>query len=126
MYNGIYYDKPKHHSDLAAVIGRAQLAGCEKLIVTGSDVAESKKALELAERYRESSSAGGDVLPVFKLTSLRPSSRTHLHDPGSAPVLLLSIHRGRHEARVLPVLHVLPGLFLGSTDSLRGLRRDGS
>lgn len=55
MYNGIYYDKQKHPSDLGAVIVRAKLAGCEKLIVTGSDLAESKKALELAEQYRGSS-----------------------------------------------------------------------
>jgi TatD DNase family protein len=37
---------------LDAVVERARSVGCDKLIVTGSDVKESRKAIELAKKYR--------------------------------------------------------------------------
>lgn len=37
--------------DLDAVIGRAKVAGVEKMIVPGTDIESSKKAIELARRY---------------------------------------------------------------------------
>jgi TatD DNase family protein len=35
------------------VIDRAKEAGCRKLIVTGSDLGESRKGVELARGYRK-------------------------------------------------------------------------
>ncbi|KAG9237308.1 deoxyribonuclease-like protein tatD [Amylocarpus encephaloides] len=51
VYSGLYHGTQRHAADLASVVQRAKDAGCMKLIVTGSDLAESEKALELAEQY---------------------------------------------------------------------------
>ncbi|TVY51871.1 Deoxyribonuclease Tat-D, partial [Lachnellula suecica] len=51
VYSGLYHGTQRHPSDLPAVIGRAVKAGCRKLIVTGSDVEESRKAVQLAKQY---------------------------------------------------------------------------
>jgi len=53
VYSGIYHDKQAHEPDLDAVIKRAVAAGVQKFMVTGSDLEESKKAVELARRYCE-------------------------------------------------------------------------
>ena len=54
MYEGIYHGKKAHDSDLEHVIQRAQAVGCKKLMVTGSNLDESKRALQLAKDYRKS------------------------------------------------------------------------
>ncbi|RAL65526.1 hypothetical protein DID88_001092 [Monilinia fructigena] len=51
VYSGIYYDTQRHPADLPSVISRAITAGCEKLIVTGSDLEESRKAIELSKEH---------------------------------------------------------------------------
>jgi len=51
-YSGIYHGKEAHENDLDAVIKRATAAGVKKFMVTGSDLAESRKAIELAKAYR--------------------------------------------------------------------------
>ncbi|KXJ86660.1 hypothetical protein Micbo1qcDRAFT_190465 [Microdochium bolleyi] len=51
IFRGRYHGKQRHPDDLSAVISRAQEVGCQKLIVTGSDLTSSKKALELAKEY---------------------------------------------------------------------------
>ena len=48
MFQGVYRGKPKHEGDLAAVLSRAVGAGVEKIMVTGTDVDESKAAVALA------------------------------------------------------------------------------
>ncbi|KAF8474919.1 hypothetical protein BDZ91DRAFT_650451 [Kalaharituber pfeilii] len=51
MYRGIYHGKKHHEEDLHDVIQRAKEAGCAKMMVTGSDLEESKEAVRLAEQY---------------------------------------------------------------------------
>ncbi|KAM5351911.1 hypothetical protein ACJ41O_004634 [Fusarium nematophilum] len=51
IFRGRYHGKERHPDDLAAVIGRAHQVGCSKLIVTGSDLGNSRQALQLAEDY---------------------------------------------------------------------------
>ncbi|KAM0427000.1 hypothetical protein ACHAPT_007898 [Fusarium lateritium] len=51
IFRGRYHGKERHPDDLAAVIGRAHDVGCTKLIVTGSDLGNSRDALKLAEAY---------------------------------------------------------------------------
>ncbi|KAI1813045.1 hypothetical protein GGS20DRAFT_577896 [Poronia punctata] len=51
IYRGVYRGKTKHQDDLQAVVSRAKEVGCEKLIVTGSDMTSSKHALEIAKEY---------------------------------------------------------------------------
>lgn len=54
MYSGSYHGTKRHASDLPAVLKRAKEAGCQKLILTGSDLEESKNALAIAKEHRES------------------------------------------------------------------------
>ncbi|KAG9247574.1 deoxyribonuclease-like protein tatD [Calycina marina] len=51
VYNGIYHGTQRHPDDLSDVVQRALDIGCSKFIVTGSDLEESKQAVELAKRY---------------------------------------------------------------------------
>lgn len=45
--------RPKYHEDdLGDVIQRAKDVGCQKLMVTGSDITESRKAYKLAQDHR--------------------------------------------------------------------------
>ncbi|CAJ2510817.1 Uu.00g064420.m01.CDS01 [Anthostomella pinea] len=51
IFRGKYHGTQRHPDDLSAVISRAQEVGCHKLIVTGSDLATSRHALEIAGEY---------------------------------------------------------------------------
>ncbi|KAI0438085.1 TatD family hydrolase [Xylaria telfairii] len=51
IFRGVYNGKERHPDDLPAVVSRAQQVGCHKLIITGSDFASSKRALEIAKEY---------------------------------------------------------------------------
>ncbi|CAD6445391.1 cc727ed2-b524-4dde-b3d2-03732c7db9e2 [Sclerotinia trifoliorum] len=51
VYSGIYYGTQRHPADLSSVISRALTAGCQKFIVTGSDLAESRKAVQLSKEH---------------------------------------------------------------------------
>ncbi|KAH7321221.1 hypothetical protein B0I35DRAFT_477728 [Stachybotrys elegans] len=51
IFRGKYYGTQRHPDDLDAVVGRAKEVGCEKLIVTGSDLGNSREAIQLAEEY---------------------------------------------------------------------------
>lgn len=52
VFRGIYHGKTAHEDDLRDVIRRAVDVGCIKLMVTGSDLEESRKAVEMAEDHR--------------------------------------------------------------------------
>ena len=52
IYRGVHHGKQAHEDDLTHVIARAAKAGCRKLMVTGSDLSESEKAVQLARDYR--------------------------------------------------------------------------
>lgn len=54
MFNGSYHGKQAHEGDLDDVIQRARDVGCAKFMVTGSDLVESARAVEIARSYRES------------------------------------------------------------------------
>ncbi|KAI0970968.1 TatD family hydrolase [Xylaria arbuscula] len=51
IFRGVYHGKERHPDDLQAVVSRAQEVGCQKLIVTGSDFASSRHALEIAKEF---------------------------------------------------------------------------
>ncbi|PTU17325.1 hypothetical protein P175DRAFT_0106705 [Aspergillus ochraceoroseus IBT 24754] len=51
VFQGNYHGKQVHDSDLDDIIQRARDVGCEKFMVTGSDLKESKHAIELAQNY---------------------------------------------------------------------------
>lgn len=48
MYSGVYNGSKKHEPDLKQVLERSWESGLEKIIITGGNLEESKKALELA------------------------------------------------------------------------------
>ena len=52
VFRGIYHGKQAHEDDLNDVLQRAVDAGCVKLMVTGSDLEESQKAVKMAEEHR--------------------------------------------------------------------------
>lgn len=72
VFQGIYHGKKAHECDLKDVIQRATAVGCVKMMVTGSDLKESRKAVKLAEDYRtlvEPLNAGA-VYKIFSYSSL--------------------------------------------------------
>lgn len=54
MFRGEYNGKQVHDDDMADIIQRARDVGCEKFMVTGSDLEESRHAVQLARDYRMS------------------------------------------------------------------------
>jgi len=52
VFSGVYHGKRAHDDDLEDVVQRALDVGCEKMMVTGSDLNESTHAIQLAEKFR--------------------------------------------------------------------------
>lgn len=52
VFQGVYHGRRAHESDIGDVIHRATAAGCLKMMVTGSDLEQSRMAVKLAEDYR--------------------------------------------------------------------------
>ena len=53
IFQGIYNGKQAHESDFDNVLQRAVDVGCEKFMVTGSSLEESRRAVKLSEQHRE-------------------------------------------------------------------------
>lgn len=53
VFRGEYHGRQVHESDLDDIIQRAREVGCEKFMVTGSDVEESRRAIEISQNYRK-------------------------------------------------------------------------
>lgn len=53
IFRGIYHGKRAHEDDFDGVLKRAVDAGCVKLMVTGSDLVESKNAVKIAQEHRK-------------------------------------------------------------------------
>ncbi|KAJ5547793.1 Deoxyribonuclease Tat-D [Penicillium frequentans] len=51
MFSGTYHGNQAHECDLDDVIQRARDVGCEKFMVTGSDLVESEEAVKIARNY---------------------------------------------------------------------------
>ncbi|KAI9729932.1 MAG: hypothetical protein M1818_008372 [Claussenomyces sp. TS43310] len=75
VYSGMYHGTQRHPNDLAGVLSRARDAGCQKLIITGSDIDESKKAIEMANEHR----------PATLLSQLRDLASSH--SASSSPIV---------------------------------------
>ncbi|KAI8083087.1 uncharacterized protein BX664DRAFT_339790 [Halteromyces radiatus] len=50
MFQGIYREKQVHQDDLELVLERAKKAGVERMIITGTNLADSKEAIEMATK----------------------------------------------------------------------------
>lgn len=51
MFRGMYHGKHVHAPDLTAVLNRARAAGVQRLLITGTDLQESRDALKLAQEH---------------------------------------------------------------------------
>jgi TatD DNase family protein len=51
VFRGFYHGKRAHEDDLADVVARAREVGVEKMMVTGSDLKESKHAIKVAREH---------------------------------------------------------------------------
>lgn len=49
MYSGVYNGSKKHDPDLQHVLQRSWAAGINKIIITGGNLEESEKALEISK-----------------------------------------------------------------------------
>ena len=49
MYQGEYHGSKKHEADLEQVLLRAWDQGLDKMIITGGNLEESKKSIEIAK-----------------------------------------------------------------------------
>lgn len=49
MYSGMYNGSKRHEIDLQQVLNRSWSVGLSKIFITGGNLEESKKALELAQ-----------------------------------------------------------------------------
>lgn len=72
QYSGLYHGTQRHPSDIYEVIERAKSIGCTKMIVTGSDIESSTRAIELAKVFRTPS-------PFLPLSSPRARSFAIAH-----------------------------------------------
>jgi TatD DNase family protein len=66
VFRGLYHGKQAHEDDFEDVLQRAKDIGCQKFMVTGSDLKESKHAVALAEAHRK-------FLFLFPETTKRPN-----------------------------------------------------
>ncbi|KAL2867899.1 3'-5'-exodeoxyribonuclease [Aspergillus lucknowensis] len=51
VFKGNYHGKQVHDNDLDDIIQRARDVGCQKFMVTGSDLEESQHAIDIANKY---------------------------------------------------------------------------
>ncbi|KAI9054073.1 hypothetical protein LZ554_001244 [Drepanopeziza brunnea f. sp. 'monogermtubi'] len=72
VYTGLYNGTQRHPSDLHDVVRRARDVGCKKLIVTGSDLKHSERALDLCDEFPGTVYATIGVHPC-NASSLTPS-----------------------------------------------------
>jgi len=77
VYTGLYHGTQRHEDDLSAVVQRAKDIGCEKLIVTGSDLEHSRDAVRLAEEHSNTIYATIGVHPC-NAQSLSPETLSSL------------------------------------------------
>lgn len=54
VFRGIHHGKKAHEDDLDDVLQRAMDVGCVKMMVTGSDLEQSEKAVRMAKEHRMS------------------------------------------------------------------------
>ncbi|RMZ81444.1 hypothetical protein DV738_g2150, partial [Chaetothyriales sp. CBS 135597] len=77
--SGIYHGKQAHPDDQKDVIQRALDVGCTKLMITGSNLVESRHAVSLAKQYHFDSYADGPDALLDELRSLAIEARESGH-----------------------------------------------
>ncbi|KAI4629288.1 uncharacterized protein J4E87_003552 [Alternaria ethzedia] len=81
IYRGEYHGTKRHEDDFEDVIQRAVDAGCKKFMVTGSDLSESKHAVEIAKAHPGQ---------CYATVGVHPCSAKHFDTHPGGPSELLS------------------------------------
>lgn len=90
QFRGIYRDKQKHPSDFADVWARSKAVGCDKWLITGGDLADSREALQLAlteDTYpstEEDLARRGDGVSWMITAGVHPTRSTELDSDSEA------------------------------------------
>jgi TatD DNase family protein len=91
VFRGEYHGTQRHDNDFEDVIQRALDAGCEKFMITGSDLAESKHAIEIAKAHPGR---------CYATVGVHPCSAKHFDShPGGPSELLSALRQLATEAR---------------------------
>ncbi|OAK95816.1 Mg-dependent DNase [Phaeosphaeriaceae sp. SRC1lsM3a] len=85
IFRGEYHGTKRHEDDFEDVIQRALDAGCKKFMVTGSDLEESKHAIEIAKAHPGQCYATVGVHPC--------SAKQFDSHPGGPPELLSALRK---------------------------------
>nr|AIF71153.1 TatD related DNase [Phytophthora capsici] len=103
VFTGLYRGKQKHESDFTAILARAKAFGVDKIIVTGGNLEESRKALHLAQQHE------GDGFPqLFSTVGVHPTRCSEFAADGNNPdayfaQLLAICEQGKSEGKVVAV-----------------------
>jgi TatD DNase family protein len=82
MFQGVYRGKRLHPPDLAAVLDRALARGVRRIVITGTDLPDSRRALELARAINRSGAHPG--LRLFSTVGLHPTQTAAELEPPPA------------------------------------------
>nr|AIF71151.1 TatD related DNase [Hyaloperonospora arabidopsidis] len=103
VFQGLYRGKQRHESDLPTILARAKTCGVEKIIVTGGNLEESRKAVQLVQ---ENSS---DAFPrLFATVGVHPTRCNEFEADGRTPdsyfaELLAVCVQGKEEGIVVAI-----------------------
>ncbi|GFZ50121.1 Deoxyribonuclease Tat-D [Saitozyma sp. JCM 24511] len=80
QFEGTYHGRQKHSSDLEAVVSRAKGKGVERILITGTSLEESRRALELARCFGLHSTAGCHPTSASEIESYPGGAERYLAD----------------------------------------------
>ncbi|CAI5727883.1 unnamed protein product [Peronospora destructor] len=98
VFTGFCRGKQKHESDLTTILTRAKAFGVEKIIVTGGNLEESRKAL-----IKDNES--GALPELFSTVGVHPTRCSEFEaDPDAYFAELLALcEQGKHDGRVVAI-----------------------
>jgi TatD DNase family protein len=82
MFQGEYRGKTLHPPDLISVLRRAVAANVRRIVITGTDLEDSRRALALAREVNRSGAVPG--LRLFSTVGVHPTRTADLEPPASA------------------------------------------
>ncbi|KAF2280605.1 deoxyribonuclease tatD [Westerdykella ornata] len=91
VFRGEYHGTQRHEDDFEDVLQRGLDAGCKKFMVTGSDLEESRHAIEIAKKYPGT---------CYATVGVHPCAAKHFDSyPGGPPALLSALRELAQEAK---------------------------
>ncbi|RPA86436.1 hypothetical protein BJ508DRAFT_411145 [Ascobolus immersus RN42] len=81
VFRGIYHSQQRHDDDLGGVLKRAGAVGCSKILVTGSDLHNSKTCVDLCKEIADNSEAWGGV-KAWSTVGIHPCHAKEVDEEG--------------------------------------------